>query len=65
MVAPISPEYIAQSNVNIVLLPSVVFLAVAPIVVGIRLWARFMTSARVGADDVTIFVSMVSKKTRL
>jgi hypothetical protein len=61
MATPGSLEYDAQSNAGIVIIPCIVFLAVSPIVVGIRLWSRHRSVARIGADDVTICVSLVRR----
>lgn len=59
MATPGSPEYDAQSHIPIVLVPSVVFLAVGPLAVTIRLWSRLRTAGKIGADDLTICVSLV------
>lgn len=61
MATPGSPEYDAESHVSIVLVPSVVFLAVGPLAVAIRLWSRLRTAGKIGADDLTICVSLVSR----
>lgn len=61
MATPHSSEYATQSNTSIVLIPCAVFLAVSPVTVGIRLWSRFRTGAKIGADDLTICVSSVRR----
>jgi hypothetical protein len=61
MATPGSPEYLAESHVPIVLVPSAAFLAIAPLAVGIRLWSRARTAAKIGADDLTICASLVSR----
>ncbi|KIM96091.1 hypothetical protein OIDMADRAFT_148582 [Oidiodendron maius Zn] len=59
MATPGSPEYDAESHVSIVLVPSVVFLVIGPLAVTIRLWSRLRTAGKIGADDLTICVSLV------
>lgn len=61
MATPGSPEYDAQSNTGIIFIPSVIFLAVSPMLVGIRLWSRYRSGVPIGADDVSICVSLVRR----
>jgi hypothetical protein len=61
MATPGTPEYDAESNIPIVLIPAAVFLAVSPVTVGIRLWSRVRTRAKIGADDLTICFSLVRR----
>jgi hypothetical protein len=60
MATPGSPEYAVESNSPMVLIPSAVFLGVAPLGVAVRLWSRYRAAAKIGADDLTICVSLVS-----
>lgn len=61
MATPVSPEYAAESHTSMILVPSIAFLAITPLAVAIRLWSRAKTSAMIGADDLTILFSLVSR----
>lgn len=49
-----------ESNANQVVIPCIVFFALTPIFIIIRLWSRIATRSTIGADDWTIMVSFVS-----
>ncbi|EGY21643.1 hypothetical protein VD0002_g6124 [Verticillium dahliae] len=48
-----------ESNANQVVIPCIVFFALTPIFIIIRLWSRIATRSTIGADDWTIMVSFV------
>ncbi|KAL9941172.1 hypothetical protein D7B24_009033 [Verticillium nonalfalfae] len=48
-----------ETNANQVVVPCIVFFALTPIFIIIRLWSRIATRSTIGADDWTIMVSFV------
>lgn len=58
--APATAAQDPDANVSyLVYIPAAVFLAVCPILVGLRIYARIRGGARVGADDYMAIVSLV------
>ena len=48
------------SNAAQVEVPCIVFFALTPIFIGLRIWSRLSKGSKLGADDWTILVSFVS-----
>ena len=53
-------------NSPMIYIPAWIFLFLCPIIVAIRIWSRQKSGGRLGADDYTVIVSLVSApKTQL
>lgn len=51
-----------DSHANMVRIPCIIFFALTPIFVGLRLWNRIAKRSGMGLDDYSILVSFVSRK---
>lgn len=49
-----------ESHAATIYIPAAVFLAVCPIIVGTRIWSRVGNGGKMGPDDYTILVALVS-----
>ncbi|KAL7627222.1 hypothetical protein AAE478_003998 [Parahypoxylon ruwenzoriense] len=49
---------LSETNAKLIYIPVGVFLAICPLVVGIRIWSRLGNGTKLGADDYTILVSL-------
>jgi len=54
---PINPN---DNNAYLVYIPSIVFVIVCPILMGLRIWARLRKGGKLGADDWTAVTALVS-----
>ena len=55
-----SGNHSGPTHVLLIQIPAIVFLAVAPLFVLIRVWSRYRVSNGLGSDDWTIMGSLVS-----
>jgi hypothetical protein len=49
-----------DNNAYLVYIPSIVFVIICPVVMGLRIWARFRKGGKLGADDFTAVAALVS-----
>ncbi|AEO57793.1 hypothetical protein MYCTH_2304420 [Thermothelomyces thermophilus ATCC 42464] len=45
---------------HLVYIPAAVFFVICPVLMGLRIWARLGTGGKLGADDWTAIVALVS-----
>lgn len=60
--SPPEPTYDPNDNVAyLVYIPSVVFVIICPVLMGLRIWARLKKGGKLGSDDWTAMVALVSR----
>lgn len=58
MAAP--PPNPNDNDSYLVYIPSIIFLVISPIIVALRIWARLRQGGKMGADDWTAIVALVT-----